>query len=262
MSHSIFQHYKDFFKEGKCIAIFTVRYQVNDHWVNGFVVIPQGKIQKMPCIIYNRGGSFAFGEIDDHILDVHITKLASLGYVVIASQYSGNGGSEGNDEVGGRDVDDVLVLKECLEEVREADVERIGMMGYSRGGMMTYLAIKKSDWIKAAVVIGAMTDLDLMERFRPEIKSIFQKAFGNSQKERRERSAVYFAEKLKHVPVLVMHGSADDRVPLEDAQNMIKMLEKEQVPHRSLIWEKGDHMLRKYYDAYWEEVKKWFSTYV
>ncbi|NBS67460.1 hypothetical protein EBT31_00910, partial [bacterium] len=171
--------YKEF-THGDCvISVFRMRYLVHDHWVEGFLAVPKGA-KKLPCMIYNRGGSFAFGEIDDHLLKVHITKLASLGYVVIASQYSGNGGSKGKDEVGGEDIEDVLMLKECLLEIPEADESRIGMFGGSRGGMMALLALRKVSWIKAAVILGAMTNLDRMLEFRPEMATVFEKAFGNT----------------------------------------------------------------------------------
>ncbi len=47
-----------------------------------------------PCIIYNRGGNKEFGSLK--IADGAITlgEIAKKGYVVIASQYRGNGGSE------------------------------------------------------------------------------------------------------------------------------------------------------------------------
>ena len=34
-----------------------------------------------------------------------------------------------------------------LKEINKADTSRIGMFGWSRGGMMTYLALQKSDKI-------------------------------------------------------------------------------------------------------------------
>jgi dienelactone hydrolase len=74
--------------------------------------------------------------------------------VVVGSQYRGAAGSEGKDEFGGADLNDVMNLLPLLEALPNADPSRIGMAGFSRGALMTYLALTKTDRIKAAVVAG------------------------------------------------------------------------------------------------------------
>lgn len=69
-------------------------------------------------------------------------KMASWGYVVVASQYRGNDGGEGIEQFGGDDVNDVLNLIPVLNQLPKADTSRVGIEGGSRGGMMTYLAMK------------------------------------------------------------------------------------------------------------------------
>jgi len=93
---------------------------------------------KYPCLISNRGGHEDYSAIDETVLG-SLAKLASEGWVIAASQYRGGPGSEGRDELGGGDVDDVLNLIPLLESEPKADPTRIGMLGSSRGGMMTYL---------------------------------------------------------------------------------------------------------------------------
>ena len=78
--------------------------------------------------------------------------MANWNYVVIASQYRGNDGGEGQDEFGGKDLNDVLNLTETLKQIEGADTTRIGIEGASRGGMMTYQAMKETCGFKAAVV--------------------------------------------------------------------------------------------------------------
>jgi dipeptidyl aminopeptidase/acylaminoacyl peptidase len=76
----------------------------------------------------------------------------------VASQYRGNAGGEGKEEFGGRDVDDVLNLIKLLISLPQADAKRIGMYGWSRGGMMTYQALARSDQVAAAIVGAGVTD--------------------------------------------------------------------------------------------------------
>ncbi len=51
-------------------------------------------------------------------------------------------------------------LMDVLGEIEESDTTRVGMYGWSRGGMMTYLALAKSNKIKTAIVGGAVSDID------------------------------------------------------------------------------------------------------
>ena len=73
---------------------------------------------------------------------MYTSKLAEQGYVIIGSNY------REKDEFGGAEINDVLNLTETVKEIKKADSNCIGMFGWSRGGMMTYLALQKSDKIK------------------------------------------------------------------------------------------------------------------
>ena len=52
-------------------------------------------------------------------------------------------------------MNDVLNLIPLLNELEQADQKKIGMFGGSRGGMMTYISLTKSNKIKAVAVLGA-----------------------------------------------------------------------------------------------------------
>jgi dipeptidyl aminopeptidase/acylaminoacyl peptidase len=91
-------------------------------------------------MIFNRGGNGDFGALEDPVLASWVARFADMGFVVVASQYRGNAGSEGFDTFGGEDVNDVLNLIALLDAHPKADASRIGMYGHSRGGLMTYLA--------------------------------------------------------------------------------------------------------------------------
>ncbi len=66
-------------------------------------------------------------------------------------------------------MNDITILPTVLKEIQGADTEKIGMYGWSRGGMMTYIALSKMDEIKAAVVGGALSDALSMMEDRPEM---------------------------------------------------------------------------------------------
>ena len=112
--------------------------------VKGYVAYPKDTSKKYPRIIWNRGGIGNRGLIDSFTARGLFGQLASWGYVVFASQYRGNDGGEGKDEFGGNDLNDVLNLTSLAKEFEFADDNRWGIEGWSRGGMMTYLALTKN----------------------------------------------------------------------------------------------------------------------
>ena len=79
---------------------------------------------------------------------------------MIGSQYRGNMGGEGKEEFGGSDVNDVLNLVPALSHVEKADTTRMGMYGWSRGGMMTYLALTKTNRMRAAIITAAAATME------------------------------------------------------------------------------------------------------
>jgi predicted peptidase len=131
--------------------------------VKGYLITPK-KSGPYPCVIYNRGGNRDYSAITLSNQVPILARIASWGYVVVASQYRGNGGSEGQEDFGGKDVNDVLNLIPLLASHEKADTSRIGMYGWSRGGMMTYLALTKTDKIKGAIIgaapVGLVRDLE------------------------------------------------------------------------------------------------------
>lgn len=108
--------------------------------VKGFLLAPK-KEGRYPVLIFNRGGCKDFGALTRGFVARWLSVFASWGYIVVASQYRGNGGGEGKDELGGADVADVLDLLPLIDSLPHADPARIGMWGASRGGLMSYLVL-------------------------------------------------------------------------------------------------------------------------
>jgi len=67
--------------------------------------------------------------------------------------------ASGRDEMGGADVDDLMATWDVLRAIESVDTSNIFMYGESRGGMMTYQAIRNGYPLRAAAVYGAFTDL-------------------------------------------------------------------------------------------------------
>jgi dipeptidyl aminopeptidase/acylaminoacyl peptidase len=169
-----------------------------------------------------RNWRWNFGLWNPLLVATYLGRMASWGYVVVASQYRGSiDGGEGKDGFGGRDLNDVLNLFLVLSEIPGADTARVGMYRESRGGMMTYLALKRSCNVKAAAVVGGMTDAFDVIKNHPEMEDVSFKPLIPDYSLKRDavlkaRSAVYWSDSLcRQTPLLIMHGGADSRVEQE-----------------------------------------------
>lgn len=260
-------HWKEEFSYLDSIDIQAITYLSDGLKINGFVVKPK-KAGLYPCIIYNRGGNRDFGSLKIAHCVYWFAQLAKEGYVVIASQYRGAGGSEGREEFGGKDVNDVIILPQVLAEIPGADTARIGMYGWSRGGMMTYIALTKMTGIKAAVVGGALADQFSSIADRPQMESgvlaeLIPEYAIRKNEALAERSALSWPEKFSsNVPLLILHGNADWRVKVDQSLRLALALEPYRIPYRLIIYEGGDHGLTAYQEEVTSEVINWFDRYV
>lgn len=251
----------------KEIEFFKITYLSDSLKIKGFIAKPIRE-GSFPCIISNRGGTAEFGQWNETGVGFFLGKLASWGYVVVASQYRGNSGSEGKEEVGGKDLNDVLNLVPTLNEIDNADTSRIGIEGASRGGMMTYLALKESCQFKAAVVLaGAANAFKALEN-RPEFeKHVYEKFIPNyrknKEKELKARSAVFWADKMcKTTPLLIMHGSSDWRVQASESLELVNKLYEYKHPVRYILFEGADHGIREFRKEFFAQTKRFFDFYV
>jgi len=243
---------------------FRITYQSNGHRVNGFLIAPRAIRGTLPCIIWNRGGIGEFGAITLAAVFRSMGRMAEWGYVVIATQYSGNGGSEGADDCGGPEtLNDVLNLKKVLEQIPTADISRIGMYGWSRGGMMTYLSLANVKWIKAAVTMAGLADVARSVKRRPALAEAYKELWKVTPKNIHDRSAVRWPEKFsKKAPILLLHGTADWRVTVQDSLDLTAALVKEKVPCRLVVFEGDDHGITANAKERYRLTHEWFDRFV
>ncbi len=251
----------------KNIEFFRITYLSDSLKIKGFIAKP---IQKgsFPCIISNRGGTGEFGKWNETGVGFFLGKIASWGYVVVASQYRGNDGGQGQEERGGKDLNDVLSLINTLEEIDNADTSRIGIEGASRGGMMTYLALKKTCQFKAAVVLAGAANAFEHLVHRPDFEeNVYAKVipnyYKNKEKELKARSAVFWADKMcKTTPILIMQGSSDWRVPASESLELLNKLYAYKHPVRYILFEGADHRISEFRKEFFIQTKSFFDYYV
>lgn len=244
---------------------YRITYWSDGLRINGFLGWPKSD-GPHPAVIYNRGGAWDGGML----IGLEIVPLVEAGYVAAASQYRGCGGSEGLDTFGWDDVHDVLNLIPLLQALPKVDPWRIGMMGGSRGGMMTYLALKEETlrgehWIRAAVTVGGIADLFLWaDENIDQASEIYMAVIGSMPSQNPEpyihRSAVRWPE-LINAPLLLLHGESDTTVPPEQGYRLQEALRNAGKDVTLIVYPGDDHPLTGQLGGY-PEALRFFERYL
>jgi dipeptidyl aminopeptidase/acylaminoacyl peptidase len=248
------------------VEVSSLTYLSDGLRVKGYVAVPRTG-GRLPCVIFNRGGNRSYFALDDGGALLSLGRIASWGYVVVASQYRGNGGGDGQEEFGGVDVNDVLNLIPLLEKHPRADASRLGMIGLSRGGMMTYLALARTDRIAAAVVVGGLSDLPDAGRRRPDMETVYAELVPGYPEEGpgalEERSAIRWVERLPRATALLLqHGAADEKVPPGQALALAGRLVETGHTVRLVLFEGGDHGLTGHTEESFRLTRSWLDAWV
>lgn len=224
--------------------------------------IPAGK--KVPLIIWNRGGYGDKGAIDRFTARGMFGQLAGWGYAVLASQYRGNDGGEGKEELGGSEVNDIKNLFPLAEELYFIDTANAAVEGWSRGGMMTFILLKEKYDFKCAVLSGAISNLKELAESGQNAKVYYRENINhkNFETELKKRSAITFTKKLPDIPYLIMHGGDDDTVPVQQSLELARKFSKEGKTYRLVIFEGGDHFLKSHRKEVDQLRKSWFEKYL
>lgn len=232
-------------------------YKVDGYSVRGFYMYAKEKqAEALPVVIFNRGGNAMTGVTRFKTLSSRFIPLVKQGYLVIGTQY--RGAREGNtahpdmmaDQFGGTEVNDILALFPIIDTMPMADATRIGMVGSSRGAMMSYLTATRTDRIRALITIGGPTDLFKELPYRPNMETqVLAKWIpdyqNNKTRELTKRSAQMWPEKLPpSMPILLMHGEDDDRVQPENSVNMAKKLKQHGIPHKLALFPDAGHGIK------------------
>lgn len=220
--------------------------------VKGYLAYPNNTNEKLPCVIWCRGGIGNAGAIDKFNARGIFGQIASWGYCVFASQYRGNDGGEGYDNFGGDDINDVLNLIPLAKEIPFADNSRWAIEGWSRGGMMTYLTLTKTDLFKCAIILGGIANLRCNSAESKFMRRLYEHTMGKFDTKEffdrcESRSIINFPEKLSDkTPILIIHGNKDDRVLPHDSIDLSYKLLELKRNFRLLMLEGGDHFLKSH----------------
>jgi dipeptidyl aminopeptidase/acylaminoacyl peptidase len=220
---------------------------------------------KLPAIIFNRG-SFILGDIAPELVSL-FHRLASEGFVVLAPMYRQSDAGEGRDEMGGGDVNDLMNSAALAKSLEFIDTNNLFLYGESRGGVMTYLAIKKNFPANAAAVYGAFTDMEALikdnpEMYRPQFLNQIWADFDSRKDEIfRSRSAIFWPESLT-IPLLIMHGGADRGLNPSQSLTIAQKLQSLGKTYELIIYAGDGHRLARNQEDRDRRAVAWFRKYM
>lgn len=236
--------------------------------IAGYLWKPGGtKDGAYPLIIANRGGNAEFGPMTPwRYWGFH--DFLKAGYVVLASQYRGGPGSEGADEFGGRDLDDVRALVPLAENLGFVDLNNVFLWGGSRGGMMSYMLAREGiggATLRAIGIRAGAADFVAGIKERPEMETyVFAVRIPDYEKVKdealRRRSAALWADEIE-VPAIIFHGSDDWRVNASNSLAVVEGLRKSGTPYELHLYAGDTHAMTLNEDDMIAHAVRFFDRY-
>lgn len=203
--------------------------------IPAYTFIPKkyAESKKLPLIVLIHGGVHGdFNTFYAHI----VREMVEQGYIIIAPEYRGSTGYGSTFyrqiDYGAYENDDVLAGKRwAVENMPQVDAERVGIMGWSHGGMITLMNIfdHPEDY---RVAYAGVPVSDLIARMGYKTQSYrnefsapnhIGKDAAENVAEYRRRSPLWNAQKLK-TPLLIHTNTNDEDVNVLEVEGLINAL--------------------------------------
>ncbi|MDP9370199.1 MAG: S9 family peptidase [Chloroflexota bacterium] len=181
--------------------------------------------------------------------------LATAGYAVLLPNPRGGlgHGHAFADQVAGTvgegDWGDIQAGIDVLIEDGVADPDRLGIGGWSQGGFMTAWAVGQTDRFKVAVMGAGVSDWGMMvaESDLPHFEAMLGGSTGwegPGPHRHGGLSPISFVGRVR-TPVLVLHGAADERVPVSQGRFFARGLREHGVPHELVVYPREPHEIHE-----------------
>jgi dipeptidyl aminopeptidase/acylaminoacyl peptidase len=202
-----------------------------------------------PAIVYIHGAGYATSVLKQwgsyqELRFVFNNFLAQHGYVVLEMDYRGstNYGRDWRSGVylnmGGPDLEDVLGGVEYLRGLKNIDMARVGIWGWSYGGFMTAMAMFRAPAaFKAGAAFSGVYD---WANYNADYTGERLTTPAENPEAYRRSSPIDFSSKLQN-HLLLLHGIADDNVLFQDAVQLTEKLIHESKPFEEAFYPEENH---------------------
>ena len=187
-----------------------------------------------PALVLPHGGPT--GQSQDY-WSPFVAALVSRGYTCIEPNVRGSTGygldfqKANYKDLGGGDLQDEVYATKFLADSGYVNPKKIGITGGSYGGFMTLMALAKTPdvWAAGVEMYGIINWNTMLEHSDPLLAEYVKSLLGDPAQ---GRSAYDAASPLTYIhsvraPLLVLQGEKDPRVPKEEADQVVNLLNKD-----------------------------------
>jgi len=199
--------------------------------------------------------------------------MAANGYVVLEPNFRGSTGrgekfaSANHNDWGNGDYKDDMSGVQAMVDKGLADADRLGAFGWSYGGYMTMWIDTQTDRFKAISPGAGLPDLYSMysqtdiHRYMRVFYS--EKAPWDNFQEYWDHSPMKYIANVK-TPTLILHGQADTRVPIPQAEEFYQALSERHVPVEYVTYPRENHGFNepKHIQDRWQRYLVFFGKYL
>ena len=240
--------------------------------IEGFVIKPPGFVegQRYPAILDIHGGPQSQY---DYSFQFEAQLFAANGYVVVHPNPRGSTGYGQAfclgiwQDWGGPDFDDVMAAVDYAIAQGWADPDRLGVTGWSYGGILTNHVITKTDRFKAAIT-GAGSTLYVASYGHDMYQRWWEQELGfpwePAAREKYERISPYNKVKNIKTPTLIMGGEIDWNVPIINSEQLYLALRTLGVETELVVYPGEYHGIDKPSHAkdLYERYLAWFGKHL
>lgn len=251
-------HRRDVIDYTKMRPMETMHYRARDGLeIPAYLTRPAGAAGKMPMVVVLHGGPAAR---DYWQWNEEVQLLAAQGYLVFQPQFRGSSGfgrafqHAGKGQWGKAMQDDVTDGVQELIRQGLADPGGICIYGASYGGYAALWGLVKTpELYRCGISFAGVVDISMMMNDSSDTnknkvaRQMMRDAFGDADKASQNYDEV---SPLKHAasinaPVLLMHGTADERVPIEHGLKMAEALKQANKTYEWIPFEGEGHSLQR-----------------
>ncbi len=202
--------------------------------IPAFLTLPPNReARNLPLVVLPHGGPFAH---DDITLDTQSQTFAAQGYAVLQPNFRGSDGygadflKAGYGQWGGKMQSDLSDGVKALAAKGTIDAKRVAIVGFSYGGYAALAGATIDQGIyNCAASISGVSDvtawLELQRDYLAEVDSVgynyMKRYLGGVDTAR--ISPINLAAKAS-IPILIIHGRDDSRVPFKQSETMASAL--------------------------------------
>jgi dipeptidyl aminopeptidase/acylaminoacyl peptidase len=246
--------------------------------IHGLLVEPPGYVagRRYPAIVWIHGGPNGQDEhalpFDTYPLQLERQLLAAQGYVVLAINYRGSSG-RGLDfaraiiaDWGHKEVEDLLAGVDFAIARGIADPQRLGIGGWSYGGILTDYTIARDARFRAAVSgAGSANQLAMYgsDQYIVQYNAELGPPWRNAALWMKVSYPFFHADRIR-TPTLFLGGQRDFNVPITGGEQMYQALRTLGVPSQLVVYPDQYHIFTRpsYIHDRAERVLAWYRRYL